>query len=766
MRRRLLVSACFAILAMGIASAALVVPTEVQQPGTQPGEVTNLESPDKCDNCHGGYNTSVEPAYNWRGSMMANAGRDPIFWATLAVVEQDFDGAGDLCLRCHSPEGWLGGRSTPTDGSGLRAGDADGVECDLCHKMTNPDNSEYVGVQVPPFVANDGGAPAQGYYGSGMYSMWGGSDKLGPYADASARHQFLQSGFHRSEDFCGTCHDVSNPATGDLAHNNGAQAPLAAGTFSGEPGTPVTTKAAFNNFPFQYGIVERTFSEFRSSLLSQTLVSDYLSLPAELRTGALEAAYLSALGAGTGGDYQDGTPRYFSCQTCHLRPVTGTGCNKAGAPVRLDLPLHDMTGGNYWMPDAIQYADSLGLLRLGGGLTAVQQAALADGKTRALKQLSEAASLSVSGNTLRVVNLTGHKLISGYPEGRRMWLNIKWYNASNALLREDGRYGPMTVVIDGVPLQVNSILDLSDPNTKIYQAHMGMTSTWAAQLLALGYPASLPLSYDRTNGAVDCTLGDLAAGVYGPLHETFHFVLNNQVVDDDRIPPYGMSYDEAAARNALPVPDTQYGNPGPGGRYACWDDVALNPPSGATYATIDLLYQPTSWEYIQFLYLANAGQNAFLADEGASLLDSWLHTGMAAPYAMASTTWGSPPEPPVTSLVIDSLSTWAVSRQGSLTAQTSTFSGGETVAIRARAADSAGMALSGAQVLLEVRADDGSLVTSLQAFTDTTGYAVANWKTSRKQPAGQYTAHVVDTLKSGYQFDPAAGVTSVLFTVQ
>ena len=106
-------------LTVGIARAADTVPTDIQQPGTQPQQINNLESPDKCDNCHGGYNSAVEPAYNWRGSMMANAGRDPIFWATLAIGEQDFDGAGDLCIRCHSTAGWLAGRSTPTDGSGL-----------------------------------------------------------------------------------------------------------------------------------------------------------------------------------------------------------------------------------------------------------------------------------------------------------------------------------------------------------------------------------------------------------------------------------------------------------------------------------------------------------------------------------------------------------------------------------------------------------------------------------------------------------------------
>jgi hypothetical protein len=328
MKKTPLVGALLVLLmCVGMVPAATVVPTDIQQPGTQPGEVSNLESPDKCDNCHGGYDSSVEPAYNWRGSMMAHATRDPIFWATMAVAEQDFDGAGDLCLRCHASGGWLAGRSTPTDGSGLAAGDDDGVPCDLCHKATNPDNSEWLGVQNPPFVANDGGNPASGYYGSGMYVIWGGSDKLGPYSDAAARHQFLQSRFHRSVDFCGTCHDVSNPAVGDLAHNNGAQVPLAAGTYSGVPGTPVDTKAAFNNFPYQYGIVERTYSEHKASQLSRLLVSDYATLPADLQGGALQSAYQSALAAGTGGNYEDGTPRYFSCQTCHLRAVTGQGCN-------------------------------------------------------------------------------------------------------------------------------------------------------------------------------------------------------------------------------------------------------------------------------------------------------------------------------------------------------------------------------------------------------------------------------------------------------
>jgi hypothetical protein len=94
------------------------------------------------------------------------------------------------------------------------------------------------------------------------------------------------------------------------------------------------------------------------------------------------------------------------------------------------------------------------------------------------------------------------------------------------------------------------------------------------------------------------------------------------------------------------VPVAQYGGGTPGSTYNYWEELTLTPPAGAAYATIDLLYQPTSWEYVQFLYLANNGQNPFLAAEGINLLNAWLNTGMAEPYVMASATWGSAPPPP------------------------------------------------------------------------------------------------------------------------
>lgn len=659
--------------------SATLLPNEIQQPGTQQMEVPPLipavrdvQGPYKdktlnrpCFHCHE-YDRPESMVKVWSGSMMAQAVRDPLFWACLAIAEQDFPGSGDLCIRCHSPRAWYDGRSFPTDGSAIRADDADGVLCEFCHKMTNTDNSEHRGVMKPPFMANSG---KEGYYGSGIASLSGGTERLGPYepvrlysvhagrpepsapaGNFGAAHPAVKSAFHRDVDFCGTCHDVSNPVVGDLAPNNGAQVPLEPGTFSGVPGTALDGKAAFNNPPYKYGIVERTYSEYKAGLLSRTLVSEYTALPAELRAGAIRRAFDSAQLAGNGGNYADGTPRYFSCQSCHMPPVDGYGNNVIRSK-HTDMPLHDMTGGSYWIPSALKYLYSQGKLRFSEGLRDFQVRSWAEGAERAREMLNAAASLSVNGNVLKVINLTAHKLISGYPEGRRMWINIKWYRSNGTLLREDGAYGPLVdnagnpVMVkntaNGRMVQVESILNFHDPNVKIYESQPGITQQWAAKLISIdpGRYKNMVLSYDRSTGAAGPTMGTLAAGPPGTLEKTFHFVLNNKLKLDNRIPPYGMSYDECRKRNCLPVPEDQYGNPGTGNVYNHWDEITLTPPAGAVSATIDLLFQSASWEYIQFLYLANDGSVAFLANEGTTMLEAWLNTGMSYPHVMASATW-------------------------------------------------------------------------------------------------------------------------------
>jgi hypothetical protein len=534
----------------------------------------------------------------------------------------------------------------------------------------------------------------EGYYGSGMYALSNDYGKLGPYneGDAVARHQFTGSDFHRDVDFCGTCHDVSNSAVGQLAPNAGAQpgapavirnaelgyhqilnpnvTPHDPATLGGNPLDPASKgMAAFENPPYAYGIVERTFSEYKSSPLSSTPVDSFGTLPADLQDprGSLYSAYMAATTNGTrSANYVDGDQRFFSCQTCHMRAITGRGCDKADAPNRFDQPMHDQTGGNYWVFPLIKYQDTKGTLRLGGGLSAEQIEAMDDGTLRAGEHLTQAGTLDVNGDLVRITNMTGHKLISGYPEGRRMWLNIKWFDNQGVEMIADevGAWGELPV--DPITNPANtaqtfipkSIVNLDDPRLKVYEVHPAMTQEWATVLRSIGYPADMPLSFDRLTGDVDYTLGELAAQAPGTYHETFHFVLNNYIAFDNRIPPYQMSYDEAQRRNALPVPANQYGG-SPGGVYQHWDefDIGAIAPQGASSAQLTLYYQGTSWEYVQFLNNAvdttddqSGAPNPvtpFLADEGKNYLDAWVNAGtdygalgpMVPPYPMATVTW-------------------------------------------------------------------------------------------------------------------------------
>ena len=55
------------------------------QPGTQPGETSVFTDLQNCGTCHGGYDKDVEPLHNWKGSMMAQAARDPLWLAAVTV---------------------------------------------------------------------------------------------------------------------------------------------------------------------------------------------------------------------------------------------------------------------------------------------------------------------------------------------------------------------------------------------------------------------------------------------------------------------------------------------------------------------------------------------------------------------------------------------------------------------------------------------------------------------------------------------------------
>ncbi len=518
---------------------------DFDQPGTQPFGGGSFEAHTACVTCHGGYDAAVEPGHNFKGSMMAQAARDPLFYACLAIAEQDAPSSGDLCLRCHTPFGWMSGRSQPTSGAQLTALDRDGVACDFCHRAVDP---IYVGGVSPPEDQAVLSGLLPGHqptgYANGQYVIDPVARKRGPVGNPVCPHPFLTSPFHQSSEFCGTCHDVSNPVFARTAGADYAPGPLdqAAATISSTTLLPL----------------ERTYSEWKHS-----------AYPAGVY--APEFA----------GNKPDGV--VSTCQDCHLRDVAGKGCNDPAAPLRPDLPLHDMMGGNAWLPVVIA--------SLYPGET--DPSALAAGAARAVSMLQKAAQLdlavSAEGDSFRatvtLINRTGHKLPTGYPEGRRMWLHVVGRDAGGDVVYESGGYDPAAGVLSATP----------DP--MVYQAHLGVSPALAT---ALGLSS-------------------------GP---SFHFALNDTIYLDNRIPPLGFTNAAYETFGGAPVeplhPPPRY----PDGQN--WDAPSFALPSAARQASAVLYYQTTSKDYVEFLRDANTTNGA-----GQAMYDAWSANGRCGPIVMA-----------------------------------------------------------------------------------------------------------------------------------
>jgi hypothetical protein len=108
---------------------------------------------------------------------------------------------------------------------------------------------------------------------------------------------------------------------------------------------------------------------------------------------------------------------------------------------------------------------------------------------------------------------------------------------------------------------------------------------------------------------------------------SFHFVLNNQVFSDNRIPPRGFSNASFALFGGAPV-DHSYAD----GQY--WDDTFYSMPPGTTRAEVRLYYQSTSKEFIEFLRDENTTNT-----KGQEIYDLWRTNGMCPPTMMAEAVW-------------------------------------------------------------------------------------------------------------------------------
>jgi hypothetical protein len=519
-------------------------------PGTQPLSITDtIATPDQCTSCHASYGQpKVEPWRNWQGSMMAQSGRDPLMWAALAVSNQDATGSGETCLRCHLPKGWLEGRSVPNDGSAMTAADRHGVQCGVCHRMVDP----FAHAENPPedTAILAGLAAPVPVLGNAMFVIDPNDRVRGPFDIVGdigfdphlPERSILISPFHTSSDLCGTCHNLRNPA---FTYNDGTdEYELNALDTPGDPAL---------GFPEQ-----STYDEW--------LASEYAT------TGVFAPQF---------GGNKDVVS---SCQDCHFPDVTGRDANLGAT--RTDVPRHSMAGANTFIPDVLPHHPAFG--------GEVDAAILQEGIVESTKMLRKAASVSgaIAGGNLavRVANESGHKLPTGYPEGRRMWLHVRALDHDRNVVLESGRYVFETATLTGAGVDPNQ--PGHDPNLHVWEADYGMTP------------------------AVAATAG-LAAG------SSFHLSLNNVRLFDNRIPPRGFTNAAFEAFDGEPV-----GQAFADGQY--WDDVVYPVGPDAVQAEVTLYYQTASREYVEFLRDANTTNAA-----GNILFDLWNDHNKSVPVEMA-----------------------------------------------------------------------------------------------------------------------------------
>ncbi|MHB0876559.1 MAG: hypothetical protein ACYC5O_11015 [Anaerolineae bacterium] len=691
-RARLPALALFAVVValVAVSSASAFTPLDVhldallRMPGTQPSGTIVFQSAASCT-CHFNYSVNFppeEPGFNWQGSMMSQSARDPLFFASMVVAAQDSiwalgnPNAVDACERCHFPMGWLGDRSAPTNAVNFTGSDYEGVSCDLCHRMYDPffqatysgaregtspegiywdeataashtalaatlllDQAESANVMRfnnTPFFDVTTHLPPSGYTenGAGQLFVSAAASYRASFSDAVAPHGASYSRYHKSRYYCGSCHDISNPVMANLGAN---------------PGNPLPTET---QSAFSYNHLERTFSEFALSAYGQP--------------GG--AAGIGPFAPGTFNTSQPGD-RIAACQDCHMRDVAGTGASTgvmrptgSSEHPNSGLPLHNLTGGGTWIASVLASTivaqpsyDATNAQLLGQGPTVLtldltqgmplNWTALQSGSGRAVQQLQLAAEVQnvhydrFSGAlTFRIQNRTGHKLLTGYPEGRRLFANIRVYNGTQ-LMCEVNPYDTVIGTLKGLS---------------------GVASS----------PALGPRERYEDRLVYEAKGSSTLTGE----QSSFHFALITGRSKDNRIPPAGFSLAGAAARLVDPVYN---GVSDPGyftaAEYAGgYDDVTVTGlPTGATSVEVVLYYQTTTREYVEFLrdeingtggtlqgsgiggdpaYLVQTdGFFTHLKAWGNTIWDLWLHNKDvpgAAPIRMASasaTVSGAPP---------------------------------------------------------------------------------------------------------------------------
>ena len=378
----------------------------------------------------------IAPFDLWRASVMANAARDPFWWAMMsAEVAATPSAQAEIeatCLGCHSPMAKVYNQFSdlPAPARADLLGDSptgklgiDGVACAFCHQI-QPDG---LGTEAS-FTA--------GYLVKPLRQIYG------PHADPFTMPMKNHTGFTptradhtTSSALCGSCH-----------------------TLQTETLDPDGTKLP-GLFPEQATYLEWRNSDFR--------------------------------------DEAPAGPKATTCGACHMptSDIDGTAITTriAHRPDGNDFPQlaarepygrHLFVGGNTLLPALLRdHADALRPNADPAAFDAIIASVRAQLAERtatvelATKRLGDTLQIDVA-----VHNLAGHKFPSGYPS-RRAWLRLRVTDAADTLRFRSGEVDahgrllsgagqPLASELLGGPLQPHHLQIDSDELAQVYESIM------------------------------------------------------------------------------------------------------------------------------------------------------------------------------------------------------------------------------------------------------------------------------------------------------
>jgi len=467
----------------------------------------------------------------WETSMMANSTRDPYWHAVVASELHKYpnlsEEINDTCTRCHAPmandfakkEGltlqlfdsgsedtgdFVQGIYSMNDTSEMFNHAMDGVSCSLCHQIADDGN-----------LGTDEGM--SGGWKVNAFPVENKADRpaYGQYVNPDELYMREQSGYTptfaahiSSSETCGSCHNLK---TEPVDKN----------------GEPVPGVAHFAE--------QMVYSEWENSA------------------------------------FNDGAAQAQSCQGCHMPKVdqsvliASTGANQK----RDNFAEHTFLGANTVMQDMLKnFSSELGVSE---DITAAD---FDESIARNREFLKTSASIELLNTSLvdnkinvdvKITNLTGHKLPSGY-HTRRAYLHVLVIDDDGKLVYENGLIRP-----DGSIAGVSA-----DANPDSYEIH-----------------------YDKITSATQVQVYE---GITGDAQgaQTHSLLAATQFLKDNRLTPAGFDKntvpEDVAVRGAA-KDDNDFNN----GSDTVTYEIAVN--GKAPYTTlVELRYQPLAFGSLMDLF--------------------------------------------------------------------------------------------------------------------------------------------------------------------